>query len=379
LASLKSAAASGKPIGVALIDMHMPEMEGVALGHAIRAERALDGTRLVLLASLGRRGDAARARDAGFSAYLMRPVQAHHLQEALSEIVTGAIGAPGSPASAPLLTRHSLEEMRRQRRRILMVEDDAINQLVAMSALNRAGYTGVVATTGAEALAACEREHFDLVFMDIHLPDMNGVEVTEEIRRRERDGGRRTPIVAMTAATAEHDREWFLAAGLDDHLPKPVDLDALASAVERWVGPGEQDEGAVAAPAPVSVGNGAVVIPLPTPDGPVLDRAQLEEACMGDANLRRSLVQTFLTDVRRRLASLGTRLAAGDFRAVEFEAHGLKGMCGAIGAVRCAELFGLIETHGRDQDLSRTPELFSAAADEVGRAEGVLAPILNAA
>jgi CheY-like chemotaxis protein/HPt (histidine-containing phosphotransfer) domain-containing protein len=270
--------------------------------------------------------------------------------------------------------------MRRQRLRILMVEDDAINQLVAMAALKRAGYAGEVAATGAEALAACERERFDLVFMDINLPDMNGMEVTQEIRRREGEGGRRTPIIAMTATSGGRDRKRFLAAGMDDQLPKPVDLDALARAVDRWATPGGDAGGAwlhgtVAEPA----AKGALVLPLPTPDGPVLDRAQLEDACMGDPGLRRTLVQTFLSDIRRRLAHLGSHLAAGDERAVEFEAHGLKGMCGAIGAVRCAELFGLIETHGRDRDLARTADLLSAADEEVGRVEGVLAPILNAA
>ncbi len=378
LASLASAAAVGEPIGVAIIDMHMPGMEGEALARTIRSEHAPDATRMVLLTSLGRRGDAARARDAGFSAYLIKPVQQRQLQDALSEIVCA--GTPESPASAPLVTRHSLEEMRRQRLRILMVEDDAVNQLVAMAALKRAGYAGDIASTGAEALAACEREQFDLVFMDINLPDMNGMEVTQEIRRREGEGGRHTPIIAMTASSAGSDRNRFLAAGMDDHLPKPVDLDALAKAVERWVNPGgeaggESDDETVGEPTE----NGAVVIPLPTPDGPVLDRAQLEDACMGDPELRRTLVQTFLSDIRRRLAHLGSRLAAGDARAVEFESHGLKGMCGAIGAVRCAELFGLIEAHGRDRDLAGTADLFAAVDEEVGRVEGVLAPILNAA
>jgi len=100
---------------------------------------------------------------------------------------------------------------------------------------------------------------------------------------------------------------------------------------------------------------------------------------MGDPVMRRTLVETFLSDIRGRLAQLGSRIVAGDARAVEFEAHGLKGMCGAIGAVRCSELFGLIEIHGRDRDLVRTADLFSAADQEVGRVEGVLAPILNAA
>src|SRR5262245_14016933 len=447
---LHAAALAGEPIETAIIDMHMPGVEGEALGQAIRADRMLNDTRLVLLTSLGRRGDAQRAREAGFSAYLIKPVQRHHLQDALIEIVTGT-PRPGSAANAAgIVTRHTLDEKRRQRLRILMVEDDKVNQLVAMAALHRAGYTGDVVGTGAEALAACASERFDLVFMDINLPDQNGVEVAAEIRKQSGATASDVPIVAMTARIGEDDRDRYLAAGLNDHLPKPVDLDALAGAVERWVSPERQQEadplrGFAASiearsreaersesetePTPPgdyvptlgdmgpdvstdlggsdedpwaqygrrdaksSSGEGgddddheaddddarAVVIPLPTPDGPVLDRAQLEDACMGDATLRRTLVQTFLNDVRERLDRLSSRLASGDARAVEFDAHGLKGMCAAIGAVRCAELFGVIEARARAQDLNGLADLFAAADDEVGRAEGVLAPILNAA
>ena len=345
LESLRDAAAAGDPIGAALVDMHMPGMEGEALGRAIRAERAFNDTRLVLLTSLGRRGDAARARDAGFSAYLIKPVQQHHLHDALIELVTGA--APGTltaAIAAPLVTRHSIEEKRRQRIRILLAEDDAINQLVALAALKRAGYAAEVAGTGAEVLAAVERERFDLVFMDGRLPDMDGVAVAQEIRRREAGGERRLPIVAMTGMAGEGDRERFLAAGMDDYLAKPIDLDALARTVERWAKPEAETAGlglGAVLGLPATDPDGAIVIPLPTPDGPVLDRAQLEEACMGDAELRRTLVQSFLADVRGRLARLENRIAAGDARAVEFESHSLKGMCSAIGAVRCAELFAI--------------------------------------
>jgi CheY-like chemotaxis protein/HPt (histidine-containing phosphotransfer) domain-containing protein len=493
---LHEAAVSGEPIEAALIDMHMPGMEGEALGQAIRADHALDDTRLVLLTSLGRRGDAARARDAGFSAYLIKPVQQHHLQEALIEIVTGASGGAAGP-QVTLVTRHTLAELRRQRLRILMVEDDRVNQLVAMAALKRAGYAGEVVASGADAIAACARERFDLVFMDINLPDMNGIDVAARIREQGGATSGDVPIIAMTARLAPNDRERYLAAGLNDHLPKPVDLDALAKAVERWVtreaeadtdqdplrnmartitswgagiealgdagghdpaaspagehghadehgrgseygeehgepvahasdylatlgdlgaggdhwgdekGAGESaleidrlpdpsdlgvdgaapghgrhpadDDGLPDGDREESARRGAIVIPIPTPDGPVLDRARLEEACMGDPALRRTLVLTFLNDVRGRLDHLSSRLAAGDARAVEFEAHGLKGMCAAIGAVRCAELFALIEGRGQSRDLGGVAELFASADDEVGRAEGVLAPILSAA
>ena len=404
LAMMRREASTGQPVSVAVIDMHMPGMEGEALGRAIRADKTLADTRLVLLTSLGRRGDAARAREAGFSAYLIKPVQQHHLHDALIEMVTGVEpGLLSAAIAAPLITRHSIEEKRRQRIRILLAEDDAINQLVALAALKRAGYSAEVATSGAEVLAALARDRFDLVFMDGLLPDMDGMSVTREIRMREAGGARRVPIVAMTAMTAEGDRERCLAAGMDDYLPKPIDLDALAKTVERWTTPEESQEAAsllghelgldlaaasvtadaeptfapIADPEPAPPQ--AIVIPLPTPDGPVLDRARLEDACMGNSELRKVLVERFLTDIRGRLTHLEARAAANDAHAVEFEAHALKGMCGAIGATRCAEMFGLIESHAGDMNLAAVPELLAAADEEVGRVEGVLAPILRAA
>jgi HPt (histidine-containing phosphotransfer) domain-containing protein len=160
---------------------------------------------------------------------------------------------------------------------------------------------------------------------------------------------------------------------MDDYLAKPIDLDALARTVDRWAtSVGE----AVAAAAGESGGEG---VALSTADGPVLDRGQLEESCMGNSDLRHTLVQTFMADIRPRLQRLGGRIAAGDARAVEFEAHGLKGMCGAIGAARCAELFRKLEYMGRDHDLASTYAVLTAVEEEVGRVEGVLAPILNAA
>ena len=148
-----------------------------------------------------------------------------------------APGVLSSAIAAPLVTRHSLEDKRRQRVRILLVEDDPINQLVAVAALKRAGYLAEVAGTGADALAAVARAPYDLIFLDGNLPDMDGVTVARELRGRESGGAARVPIVAMTAMTAEGDRERLLAAGMDDYLAKPIDLDALARTVERWASP----------------------------------------------------------------------------------------------------------------------------------------------
>ncbi|MBI3538885.1 MAG: response regulator [Candidatus Eisenbacteria bacterium] len=398
LVSLRSAAAAGRPVAVALLDMHMPGMEGEALGRAIQQESAIAATRMVLLTSLGRRGDAARAKDAGFSAYLVKPVQQLHLHDALTEIASGPKTA-GSAKVAPLVTRHSIEEKRRQRVRILLVEDDVINQLVALAALKRAGYAADVATHGADALDMCERNPYDLVFLDGHLPDMEGMEVAQRLRAREA-GGRRTPIVAMTAMTTQGDRERFIAAGTDDYMSKPIDLDVLSRMVERWTtdatavdavpatarADAEHPPAAASAPAESAAARAATAPPprvdeplLPAPEGVVLDRDQLEESCMGHADLRHTLIRAFLDDIRPRLVTLAGRVEASDARAVEFEAHGLKGMCGAIGAARCASMFKALEKAGRDGELALAPVMLRVVQAEVARVENELTPLLEAA
>jgi CheY-like chemotaxis protein/HPt (histidine-containing phosphotransfer) domain-containing protein len=389
LARLHAAAAEGRPYAVALIDTQLPGCEADALAGRIRGAHSLDSTLLLRVTPQGRAGDAQRARDLGFSAYLLKPLDIAQLHDAVTEVVANAQAAPAHDAR-PLVTRHSLAEARRSRVRILLVEDDAVNQLVTQSALNRVGYALEVASTGRAALERTEQEHWDLILMDMQMPDLDGLRATMAIRARER-GAWRTPILGLTGNAAHPGyRERCMAAGMDDVFGKPIDLAELTSAVERWTS--KPDARGVdlpietPAPAPrltvvsghfeppstVSVDPLSVMraVELPQlPDGPALDVEQLNMSSMALPALRTSLLHAYLGDVYPRLERLQESLDSGDPRRIEFEAHGLRGMCATIGAAGCVTLFGEMELWAREERVADCRRLLEPALHEVQRTE----------
>ncbi len=234
---LRDAVARGAPFDLAILDLQMPNMDGLELARRIKAESPISATRLVLLTSLGRRGDAKAAQAAGIAAYLTKPICQAQLYSCLSLVLANAPSAVSGPAqpSAPLITRHSLSEAQAQSRgRILVAEDNPINQKVAVKMIEKLGYRVDVAGNGREAVEALERIAYAVVLMDCHMPVMDGFQATHAIRRRE-GGGRRTPIIAMTANAMQEDRKQCLEAGMDDFLSKPVAGKALAETLNRWM------------------------------------------------------------------------------------------------------------------------------------------------
>jgi len=386
---VREANTNGVPIDVAVLDMMLEGMDGEEVGRVIRADAELDRTRLMLTTRNGRPGDALRARELGFAAYLTRPLEWAQFYEALVEVVAqGRVQEPGAPQ--PLVTRHSLAEARRGRLRILLVDDDAVNQLVTGSALNRVGYNVEAASSGREAIELTEGQHWDLILMDMQMPGLDGCRATEAIRAREHSAWR-TPIIGLTGnARQRSDRAKCLASGMDDVLGKPVDLSELTTAVERWTLRGEA-RAVEAAPeshrAPtLSVVSGRfdppsqepeveearaefrLTVEVPEiPDGPAVDLEQLNTSCMGLPALRTSLLHAFLGDVGPRMERLAQAFEHADDRRLEFEAHGLRGMCATIGASGCNVLFGEIEQWAREGRSKDAAVLLQPTRDEVSR------------
>jgi len=398
LRRVREAAQRGTPFAVAVLDRHLEGLDGEELGQAVRADGELDHTRLVMVTNVGRPGDGGRVRAAGFSAYLMKPLEPGQLYEAMGEILQ-----PGHAAlpkdERPLVTRHSLAEARRGKLRILLVDDDPVNQLVTTSALHRVGYNVEVANSGRRAIELTEQERWDLILMDMQMPDLDGCRTTSAIRARER-GSWRTPIIGLTA-NADHkpDRDRCLASGMDLVLGKPINLELLTGTVEKYTSregrPAEPErpshtpvltvvsshfDAPALTPGPVPPAsppritrpaNGEpVTVEVPAiPDGPALDLEQLETACMGLPALRASLLHTFLHDMPGRLQRLEQAFEAADPRRIEFEAHGLKGMCATIGANGCVLLFGEIEDRAREDLAVESRVLLAPAVGEVNRTE----------
>jgi len=238
---LREARAAGRPFELAIVDYQMPGMDGENLGRTIKSDPELRNTVLVMLTSVGRQGDAARMRDAGFDGYLLKPVRYTQLYQTLVAVW----GARKQGRDIGLVTRHTLAEAPGSppegfaegpagvRARALVAEDNVVNQQVAQRILEKLGCEVQVAADGQEALRKLERDEFDVVFMDCQMPELDGYEATRQIRQRSAPESR-IPIIAMTANAMKGDRERCLSAGMDDYISKPVNPRAFEEALRRW-------------------------------------------------------------------------------------------------------------------------------------------------
>ena len=235
LMRLLQAAGENAPFRLAIIDMMMPEMDGKTLGRKIKTDPRITGTALVMLTSAGRRGDAEQLQDIGFSAYLTKPVKRLQLHDCLSTVLGTPLTVVKKPAT-PIVTRHSLSEEKKRGIRILLAEDNPVNQKVAQKMLEKFGYYSNTVSNGFEALKALGRIDYDLVLMDVVMPEMDGFDATAQIRNpASKVMNHRVPVIAMTAHAMKGDREKCLEAGMDDYISKPVKPQELLDVVEKWV------------------------------------------------------------------------------------------------------------------------------------------------
>ena len=322
LERLREDAARGEPYDLALLDMQMPAMDGMQLARLIREDPGIPAPRLLMLTSVGQRGDGEEARRAGISAYLTKPVRQSELRGAITAVLGPTHDAADNAADRPLVTRHTLRESAAvSRARVLLAEDNAINQKVAARMLENLGYRVDIVPDGRQALEAVSRADYAAVLMDVQMPVMDGYEATAAIRSLEDPDKRGTPIIAMTANAMAGDREKSIAAGMDDYVPKPVKTEALDATLKRWT-----------QPAAIATEDGATEDGTPTPEGdgqPVLDRAVLEGLRglqePGEPDLLAELVEVFEQDVPPRLAALREALEEGDAGTIERTAHTPRG------------------------------------------------------
>jgi len=362
---LHLAAVESHPYDVVVSDLNMPDMDGLELARAIGADPQIAGPSLFMLSSSGRvnRNDADAA---GLAGTLTKPVR----QSELFNCLIGGLSMPADKnASAPPTEAEPEAEPILLRGRLLLVEDNKMNQLVATKLLAKLGYEVAVVENGLEALQSMAHAAYDAVLMDCQMPEMDGYAATREIRRREGET-RRTPVIAMTAAAMQGDREACLSAGMDDYLTKPIRPDALAETLARWIVP---DDVATSAPesAPVTFGGGAAQL-----DPERL--AILRELDDGDGELLASIAEEFSIEAQRQLALLRAALAEGDPQAVAHAAHSIKGSSANLGAARLAELAGHLEALGRAGALGAAPATLDDIADELERVGVALTRLLAA-
>jgi signal transduction histidine kinase/CheY-like chemotaxis protein/HPt (histidine-containing phosphotransfer) domain-containing protein len=350
LEELLSASKAGKPYQLVLTDVHMPHMDGFALVEEVRRLPDLSATSIVMLTSAGRRGDAERCRSLGITAYLYKPVRQ---QELLSSILT-ALGqdkaisrSAGIIPSEPPAPRRSLN--------ILLAEDNHVNQAVAVRILERMGHFPVVANNGNEALALLAAQSFDLVLMDVQMPEMDGLMTTEKIREGERQTQLHMPIIAMTAYAMKGDRERCLEKGMDGYLAKPINRRELEEAIAGAIHESDRTR-SVATPK------------LPIQDAAkhsLWDAAQTLERMGDDEKLLREIVNIFLDEAPRQIASLRNAIEEGNATDIETRAHVLKGELGYLGLSGSAQKAHDLEGMGRTHDLQNAAEVFATFEMEI--------------
>jgi PAS domain S-box-containing protein len=337
----------GDSFEAGVLDMHMPEMDGLALAGEIRRHRDARSLPLVLLTSLGAQQGGPASTE--FAAQLTKPVKASQLYEALLRALAET-ALPREETAARATRPAAVEPLK-----ILLAEDNAVNRQLALLLLSKLGYRADVVENGFEALEALERQPYDVVLMDVQMPELDGLEATRRIRQRW-PLGERPRVIAMTANAMQGDREDCLAAGMDDYLAKPIDPDALSAALARSLPLGTARQAAPSAGGPL--------------DPVALERLR---ASLGDGTdeFLQSLVGTFLEDAPRQLEALRTAVAQGDGPTARRAAHTLKSTAAAFGATALSDLCRELEELARDGDVE-------AAAPLVARVESEYATVASA-
>jgi two-component system sensor histidine kinase/response regulator len=335
----------------------MPEMDGFQLAEQIRGHPELAGATVMMLSSSGHPGDVARCRELGIAVSLLKPLKQSELLDAILLALGRVSPRPGSALAAPPAEWRPL--------RILLAEDNLVNQRFAVRLLEKAGHRVVVAGDGREALALLGVEPpagpppFDLVLMDVQMPEMGGFEATARLRAREKASGGRLPVLALTAHAMKGDQERCLAAGMDGYVAKPVRPAELWQAIESVV---------PAFGGPDASASGA---------GPAANREAVLARTGGDVELLRELVALYRADYPRLVEEIRLAIRDGDAARLRRTAHTLKGVAGTFGAEQVCAAALRLEVMGRDGTLAGAAEVCAALEEALSRFEPVLAELAS--
>jgi CheY-like chemotaxis protein/HPt (histidine-containing phosphotransfer) domain-containing protein len=349
IAAVENAKRNGQPIQLVLTDMYMPKRDGFALIEWLQANPDHADVKILILSSGPTAEHRARARELHVASYLTKPVR----QSTLFDAIATAIGPAELPGAAPAAAPIAEPSRAVRPLQILLAEDNPVNQMTATTMLEKLGHAVRVANNGRQAMDKLNDQSFDIIFMDVQMPEMDGVTATGEIRRREQTTGRHIPIVAMTAHAMKGDKEKCLNAGMDDYVSKPIrrkDLaEVIARIVERFLHEPPANGEPAASAADAHEGNHMI-----------LDEAALLEECDDDKTLLRRMVEIFDRDARERLPRLRDAVHSGAATAVKEEAHALKGGIGTFYAKAAYDTAYVLEKMGADGDLTNAPAILQA-------------------
>jgi signal transduction histidine kinase/DNA-binding response OmpR family regulator len=340
LAAMRSANAAKRPFALVLLDANMPVMDGFEVAREIRGDAPLAGPVIMMLSSSGHSGESARCQEIGVDHHLTKPVDQRDLLGAMNRALAHEM--PARPVLPAVMLATDLPE---RRLRVLLAEDNVVNQRLAATLLERRGHRVTIAANGREALEAFERESFDVILMDVQMPEMGGFEATTAIRERERRTGGHIPIIAMTAHAMKGDRERCLAVGMDEYMTKPLDSRTLWSKIEGTANAASQ--------------------PAPPDDDPLSD--QVLARVGGDRQLLSEISRLFVDDAPNHLERIRKALDEGDAEGVRRAAHALKGAAANFEADAVVAAARALEEAGRANDLGDADAMWRTIKVETDR------------
>ncbi len=363
LEMLRRANAQDDPYRLAIVDATTTQLDGFALAKSIKQDPVLDQIRLILLVTFDRKGHEALAEQVGFSAYLTKPIKQSHLYDAIVNAIDSSttqqklsfvhrnpeIYSP--PPIGDLLNKQTQE----QTDHILLVEDNEVNQRLALLQLQQLGYMSHAVSTGKEAIEAVERNAYRLILMDCQMPEMDGYEATRIIRKSDALKGRHTPIIAMTANALEEDRNACIAAGMDDYIAKPVDIEHLFEVLDHWLAGTVQEKKATAPPKEASKEK------TPAPPTGLLDPKALENlrklVGQDDPDFFVSFIDNFLVNTAKLLKDLYSAAEQENRTVIHRTAHTLKSSSASCGAVQFSGLCKQLELVARTSEMPEIHQL----------------------
>jgi two-component system sensor histidine kinase/response regulator len=399
LIKLRSSAREGDPFAVVFMDMQMPGMDGEQTIKEIKADPDINEVKVIILTSIGTQGDASRLESLGISGYLLKPVRWSLLAEALISVMNQK-----KTPQPVLVTRHILSEKKRQGLRLLLAEDNPINQRLAIVLLQKAGFSVDTVENGRLAVEKSGNKTYQAILMDVQMPEMDGFEATREIRNRE-GTSRHIPIIAMTADALQGDRERCLEAGMDDYITKPLDLNALLKTIDHWTQPKEdhpkmgvpiekfdfpdytiQEKSLLIPELGLRIGErlfgeeknlGALVDGVKNeecsvqeePVGPPLDIPSAIHRFMNDRLFFLQMIGEFKDHLPERISLLKHAVDEGDLKELGRSAHNLKGVASNFSAERLARMAADLMALSQKDDILGARNLFEEIQAESIRVE----------
>ena len=390
---LRNAHRAGDPYHVVLLDMQMPGMDGEQTARAIKSDPAVKDAKILILTSMGHRGDASRLEALGCSGYLLKPVK----QQMLFDAVVAVLGREEDQGPG-LITRHTLSEQRKFGSRILLAEDNPINQKLAVVLLQKSGYPVDAVENGAQVLEKVQSNRYNVVLMDVQMPEMDGLEATQKIREWEQETGGHIPIIAMTAHAMQGDRERCLEAGMDDYVTKPLEPKVFFSALDRWIQTtdltGEYveipqdysshedafsidiDDGMFGESAPTSSRETKDTAPaLPAIPSIGTSPVDFESALVhfsGDRDFMMTMFDQYKEQLMERVNEIHSALQDRDANRLARLAHNLKGVSLNFSAERLANITLHLEEICKREDLTNAPGLVAQLEMEAHRVKDYL-------